>query len=213
MGQKIHHQRREYTHTILNRADLDPDPIRQFDAWLREAIEAELLDATAMGLATATRDGRPSLRTVLLKFFDQTGFVFYTNLESRKARQIGDNPHAALLFHWREFERQIKITGRVETVSNAESLKYFLSRPRDSQIGAWVSAQSSVISSRAVLEQKVAEMKQRFSNREIPLPSFWGGYRVIPEQIEFWQGRTNRLHDRFLYSRAGEQWRIERLAP
>ncbi|MEW7981038.1 MAG: pyridoxamine 5'-phosphate oxidase [Candidatus Sedimenticola endophacoides] len=213
MGQKIHHQRREYAHTTLSRADLDPDPIRQFDAWLREAIEAELLDATAMGLATATRDGQPSLRTVLLKFFDQTGFVFYTNLESRKARQIGDNPHAALLFHWREFERQIKITGRVETVSNAESLKYFLSRPRDSQIGAWVSAQSSVISSRAVLEQKVAEMKQRFSNREIPLPSFWGGYRVIPEQIEFWQGRTNRLHDRFLYSRAGEQWRIERLAP
>ncbi|MEW7976779.1 MAG: pyridoxamine 5'-phosphate oxidase [Candidatus Sedimenticola endophacoides] len=213
MGQKIHHQRREYTRTTLNPADLDPEPIRQFDAWLREAIEAELLDATAMGLATATRDGRPSLRTVLLKFFDQTGFVFYTNLESRKARQIGDNPHAALLFHWREFERQIKITGRVETVSNAESLKYFLSRPRDSQIGAWVSAQSSVISSRAVLEQKVAEMKQRFSNREIPLPSFWGGYRVIPEQIEFWQGRTNRLHDRFLYSRAGEQWRIERLAP
>ncbi|OQX44773.1 MAG: pyridoxamine 5'-phosphate oxidase, partial [Candidatus Sedimenticola endophacoides] len=200
MGQKIHHQRREYTRTTLNRADLDPDPIRQFDAWLREAIEAELLDATAMGLATATRDGRPSLRTVLLKFFDQTGFVFYTNLESRKARQIADNPHAALLFHWREFERQIKITGRVETVSNAESLKYFLSRPRDSRIGAWVSAQSSVISSRAVLEQKVAEMKQRFSNREIPLPSFWGGYRVIPEQIEFWQGRTNRLHDRFLYS-------------
>lgn len=214
MSSKIDDKRREYARTSLNREDLKNDPIAQFDAWLKEAIEAELEDATAMSLATATKEGLPTLRTVLLKFFDAKGFVFYTNLESNKAKQIAENPHAALLFFWREFERQIKITGRVEKVTHAESLKYFLSRPRDSQLGAWVSAQSHVISSRSVLEQKFDEMKRKFSNKEIPLPSFWGGYRVIPETIEFWQGRTNRLHDRFMFTRNAENgWDIERLSP
>jgi len=213
MASKIDSERREYARASLNREDLNPDPFAQFDVWLKEALSTDNKDPTAMSLATASKDGIPTLRTVLLKFFDAKGFVFYTNLESKKARQIAENPHAALLFYWSEFERQVKITGTVEKVGHTESVKYFLSRPRESQLGAWVSAQSSIISSRSVLEQKFDEMKRKFANKEIPLPSFWGGYRVIPATIEFWQGRTNRLHDRFLYTRVDDRWEIERLAP
>ena len=214
MSPKIENERREFTHTGLSRRDLDLDPIVQFDTWLQTALSQELRDATSMSLATAAVDGQPSLRTVLLKFYDSSGFVFYTNQESRKAREIALNPKVALLFHWRELDRQVIITGNASKVSVGDSFKYFLTRPRESRLGAWVSAQSSVISSRAVLEEKFEEMKRKFTDGEIPLPSFWGGYRVEPATIEFWQGRVNRLHDRFMYRRQPDNaWLIERLAP
>ena len=214
MNLDIEKDRREYIHAGLSRRDLDADPTIQFDSWLQAALSSGLRDATAMSLATVSSSGQPSLRTVLLKFFDADGFVFYTNQESRKAKEMAQNPKVALLFHWREFDRQVIITGSAHKVSASESFKYFLTRPRDSRVGAWVSAQSSVISSRAVLEQKFEEMKRKFSDGEIPLPSFWGGYRVEPSTIEFWQGRVNRLHDRFMYRRQSDaSWLIERLAP
>jgi pyridoxamine 5'-phosphate oxidase len=166
-----------------------------------------------MSLATADAAGRPLLRTVLLKYFDASGFVFFTNYESRKARQIGENPHVSLLFPWIVLERQVIVQGRAEKISAAESLKYFTSRPRESQLGAWVSSQSSVISSRKLLLQKLAEIRDKFSHGEIPLPSFWGGFRVVPESIEFWQGGSARLHDRFQYDRDGDGWSIARLSP
>ena len=214
MKSNLEDERREYIRCGLSRTDLDSDPLRQFDLWITAALDAELTDATAMSLATVSASGQPSLRTVLLKFYDAGGFVFYTNLESRKAKEMAQNPKVALLFHWREFDRQVIITGKAVKVSAGESLKYFLTRPRESRVGAWVSAQSSVISSRALLEQKFEEMKRKFAGGEIPLPSFWGGYRVEPSTIEFWQGRVNRLHDRFMYFRQSDKsWLIERLAP
>lgn len=214
MSSHLENERREYTRTGLSRTDLNPDPFVQFDRWITAALDAGLTDATAMSLATASADGQPTLRTVLLKYYDANGFVFYTNLESKKAQQIGENPKVALLFYWREFERQVKITGSAGKVATSDSLKYFLTRPRDSQLGAWVSAQSRGIGSRALLEQKFDEMKRKFADGEIPLPSFWGGYRVVPQTIEFWQGRVNRLHDRFVYRRQEDgSWPIERLAP
>jgi len=206
--------RREYSVKPLNREVLNADPVRQFDAWFNEATAVEAMDANAMSIATAAADGQPSLRTVLLKYYDATGFVFYTNLGSRKAREIETNPHVALLFYWHELHRQVKITGVAEKVSAADNLKYFSRRPRDSQLGAWVSHQSSIISARSVLENKFAEMKEKFAHGEVPLPSFWGGYRVRPSHIEFWQGRENRLHDRFMYHRIDDdRWSINRLAP
>jgi len=206
--------RREYQHTGLTREQLASDPFAQFENWFKVALDAGLVDATALSLATVAADGQPTLRTVLLKYFDRDGFVFYTNIESAKARHITTNPRVALLFYWREMERQVKVTGTATKVSKKETLKYFLSRPRDSQLGAWVSQQSSVISSRSLLEEKFDQMKRRFADGEIPLPSFWGGYRVAAETLEFWQGRPNRLHDRFLYRQADEGgWTIERLAP
>ncbi len=209
----IDNLRREYQRSGLSRSDLDADPFIQFERWLKQALDADLVDATAMSIATASKEGAPTLRTVLLKYVDRSGFVFFTNLESLKARQIAENPQVALLFYWREFERQVSITGRAERVSSAESLGYFLKRPRNSQLGAWVSQQSSVISSRQFLEQKLDEMRRKFSSGEIPLPSFWGGFRVVPETIEFWQGRSSRLHDRFRYQRSDDGWKIDRLAP
>jgi len=214
VNSKIEDERREYTYTGLSRGDLDADPFVQFNGWLQAALRLELRDATAMSVATVATDGQPSIRTVLLKFFDSSGFVFYTNLESRKAREIAQNKQVALLFYWREFDRQVIVSGNASKVSASDSLRYFVTRPRESQLGAWVSAQSSVVSSRALLEQKFDEMKRKFSGGEIPLPSFWGGYRVEPSTIEFWQGRANRLHDRFMYQRQPDKsWLIERLAP
>ena len=205
--------RRDYRTRRLDHAALDPDPFRQFAHWFGEAIETQVLDPNAMSIASVAADGQPSLRTVLLKYYDASGFVFYTNLESRKAREINANPRVALLFYWAELSRQVRITGTACHTSAAENLRYFLSRPRDSQIGAWVSAQSSVISSRSLIENKFMEMRQKFAAGEVPLPSFWGGYRVNPDTIEFWQAGEHRLHDRFLYSRSGSDWSIARLSP
>ncbi len=205
--------RREYRQQPLRRRDLNPDPLVQFDHWFQQAEQTELMDANAMSVSTVDSQGQPSVRMVLLKYYGQAGFVFYTNLGSRKASEIATNPQVALLFYWPELHRQVKILGRAERTSVADDARYFLSRPRDSQLGAWVSRQSSVVSTRSLLENKYAEMKQRFANGEVPLPSFWGGYRVSPASMEFWQGRESRLHDRFRYTRADLAWEVNRLAP
>ncbi len=205
--------RREYSIKPLHRSDLDPDPIKQFDTWFEQAMQIEAMDANAMSIATVATNGQPSIRTVLLKYYDPDGFVFYTNLGSRKTCEIDQNNNVALLFYWHELHRQVKILGKAERISAADNVRYFVRRPRESQIGAWVSRQSSIISSRTILENKFAEMKEKFANGEIPLPSFWGGFRVAPVSIEFWQGRENRLHDRFAFTATGSDWAIERLAP
>lgn len=206
--------RRNYALRSLDLADLRPDPFDQFDAWMREAIAAELLEPNAMSLATVSPAGTPSLRVVLLKGFDARGLVFYTNYHSHKARDLAANPAVAVHFAWLPLERQVAVTGRAERISVAESLKYFLSRPRDSQIGAWASRQSEVITTRSLLEAKFAEMKSKFLSGEVPLPDYWGGYRVVPDSFEFWQGRPNRMHDRLRYRRQPDQrWTIERLMP
>ena len=205
--------RRAYRTVPLEREHLDPDPVRQFHAWLGEAIAAGSPEANAMSIATVGPDGQPSLRMVLLKHVDAAGFVFYTNLGSRKAREIGGNDRVALLFYWPEVSRQVRVTGPATRTSVAETLQYFLSRPRDSRIGAWTSPQSAVIEARGLLEAQFAKLKAQFGTGEIPLPDFWGGFRVRPEAVEFWQARENRLHDRFLYTRAGDGWQVDRLAP
>ena len=194
--------------------ELESDPIVQFEKWFREAWDENYPMPHAMSLATASAEGLPTVRTVLLKGYDSNGFVFFTNYGSRKAKQISNNPQAALLFPWVRLGRQVTVAGRVEKISKSESVQYFLSRPRGSQLSAWASAQSSVISSRAILESAFATVKRRFADGEVPLPDFWGGYRVDPDSIEFWQNRKDRLHDRFLYNR-GENgaWRIDRLTP
>ncbi len=210
----LHNLRREYCLAGLNREDLLPDPVAQFRKWFDEALAADLLEPNAMSLATCGVDGLPSVRTVLLKDLDDDGFVFYTNFSSEKARQISENPNAALLFPWIALERQIIVRGPVEKVTTARAFQYFLSRPLASRLGAWTSPQSTVIRSRALLEAKLEEMKRKFADGEIPLPDFWGGYRVRPERVEFWQGRESRLHDRFLYVRTEtDGWEISRLAP
>jgi pyridoxamine 5'-phosphate oxidase len=207
--------RRDYGHLgELHRKDLDPDPIKQFDLWFEQARQSDILDPSAMSLATASADGNVGLRTVLLKFYDQDGFVFFTNYASEKAQHIAENPQVALLFPWLRLDRQVKIRGTASRIPTSESLRYFLSRPRGSQIGAWVSHQSSVISSRSLLLAKLEEIKSRFADGDISLPEFWGGYRVKPQLIEFWQGQKDRLHDRFCYRQEdGVNWSIERLAP
>jgi len=201
--------------TGLRRADLDPDPYREFEQRFTQVIEAEIAEPNAMSLATVDENGQPWVRTVLLKTYDERGFVFFTNYESRKARQIAGNPQVALSFPWFALGWEVKVTGTAARVSFTESMKYFATRPRGSQIGAWASPQSQVITSRSLLDTRVAEMKRKLHDHEVPLPAFWGGFRVRPSTIEFWQARTNRLHDRFLYSHdaAHDAWHIERLAP
>lgn len=198
--------------TTLDRDDLDPDPIRQFATWFRPVLARDV-GATVMTLATAGKDGRPSARTVLLKDFDERGFVFYTNYESPKARALTENPQAALVFHWAERERQVCVSGSVARVSNEESDAYFLTRPRGSQLGAWASPQSTVLASREEMDRLMAEAERRFAGRDVPRPAFWGGFRIAPAVMEFWQGRPDRLHDRFRYRKEDSRWVIERLAP
>ncbi len=205
--------RREYTKGGLKREDLTESPLELFEKWFKQAMDADIPDASAMTLATVSVEGKPTQRTVLLKLFDEKGFIFFTNYSSQKSHQISENPNVSLLFPWTQLERQIEINGTAEKISTAESLKYFLSRPRGSQLGAWASAQSSPISSRQILESQLNKIKNKFTQGEIPLPDFWGGYRVIPETIEFWQGGENRLHDRFEYTNHNGNWKIERLQP
>jgi len=206
--------RNDYRKGKLRREDLKPDPIDMFNFWLDEAIEVGVIEPTGMSLATAGADGHPLLRTVLLKGLDARGFVFFTNLESRKARHLSENSAVSLLFPWLALERQVVVTGRAEKIPTLESLKYFMSRPRESQLAAWASRQSKAISSRKVLEMEWSKIKEKFGAGKVPLPSFWGGYRVKPETIEFWQGGPHRLHDRFEYTaQADGSWIIERLAP
>ncbi len=207
--------RREYLKGGLSRADLNNDPVLQFSAWFEQARKTEIADPTAMVLATVGSGGRPSQRTVLLKYFDQQGFVFFTNFESRKAQEIKGNAQVSLLFVWLELERQVMINGVASKISVAESAKYFMSRPKESQMAAWVSSQSHPLTSKQILMQKFQEMKTKIGAGKVPLPSFWGGYRVEPVEIEFWQGGQNRLHDRFLYTKDTDidSWTINRLAP
>lgn len=205
--------RREYLKGGLNRDDLLDSPFEQFRVWMQEAVRSELSDPSAMCIATVDGSGRPTQRIVLLKAFDPSGFVFYTNLGSRKAQDIAANEQVSLHFPWHSLERQVAINGRAKKLSAAEALKYFATRPRGSQLAAWASRQSSPISTRQLLMQQFEKMKEKFSDGEIPLPDFWGGYRVVPDRFEFWQGGAQRLHDRFEYTREGEHWDIHRLSP
>ncbi|MEP6821128.1 MAG: pyridoxamine 5'-phosphate oxidase [Chthoniobacterales bacterium] len=206
--------RHDYVAHGLRRADLDADPFQQFAKWFSEAAAAEIRDVNAMSLATSSLDGTPDVRIVLLKGLSERGFVFFTNYESAKGRQIAANPRVALCLFWVQLERQIRVTGQAEKTTNEESKTYFISRPIGSQLGAWASPQSEVIANREVLEAQLAEATRKFADNVVPLPTQWGGYRVVPETIEFWQGRTNRLHDRFRYrQQSGGSWLIERLAP
>jgi pyridoxamine 5'-phosphate oxidase len=206
--------RREYALAGLKESDLDPDPFKQFDSWFQQALAAGLPEPNAMTLATATPDGKPSARVVLLKGFDERGFVFFTNYESQKGRELSANPLAALVCYWVELERQVRISGRVSKVSGEESEAYFRSRPLGSQLGAWASRQSEVVAGRKSLEDTLEQLTQEYETKPVPVPPNWGGYRVAPETIEFWQGRPNRLHDRLRYTlQSNSQWLIERLAP
>ncbi|MFN7118804.1 MAG: pyridoxamine 5'-phosphate oxidase [Saprospiraceae bacterium] len=211
----IENLRQDYRLASLDISDVAANPIEQFKKWFAEALEAQLPEPNAMTLATATPDGKPTLRVVLLKSFDYNGFVFYTNYNSRKGKELATNPHAALSFLWLELERQVRIEGTIEKVSAEESTVYFQSRPKGSQIGAWASPQSTVIPNRNVLEDTVAALNQRYENEPVlPRPEYWGGYVVKPTLVEFWQGRSNRLHDRLQYTWQSDQtWKIERLAP
>jgi pyridoxamine 5'-phosphate oxidase len=206
--------RREYSRQGLREEDADPDPIRQFRVWIEQALAAQLPEPNAMTLATATPDGRPAVRVVLLRGYDERGFVFYTNYDSRKGQELAANPRAALALYWAELERQIRIEGHVERVTPKESDDYFQTRPWESRLGAWASRQSSVIPDRAFLEREMEQLKARFPDGHVPRPPHWGGYRVVPASIEFWQGRPGRLHDRLRYLRQeGGDWLRQRLSP
>lgn len=206
--------RKDYQLQSLRKTDVDESPFKQFQVWFDQALAAQLPEPNAMTVATATQSGKPSARIVLLKGFDERGFVFYTNYQSHKGQALIDNPQAALIFWWAELERQVRIEGRVEKVSDQESDEYFHSRPFNSRLGAWASEQSQVIESREVLELRWQELKTKYENSDVPRPPHWGGFRVIPSAIEFWQGRPSRLHDRLLYSLLDNgSWQIERLSP
>jgi len=206
--------RKEYTLAGLRRRDLSPDPIRQFQKWLQNAIDAKLSEPTAMTLATVDKNGRPSARTVLLKGVDQRGFIFFTNYQSRKGRELAENPQAALVLYWVELERQVRVTGSVTKTPRAESEAYFRSRPRGNRLGTWASDQHSVILNRDVLEARLKEFEMKYPGDDIPLPPYWGGFALAPIEIQFWQGRPNRLHDRFRYAKEADgSWLIERLSP
>ncbi|MDZ4815549.1 MAG: pyridoxamine 5'-phosphate oxidase [Verrucomicrobiota bacterium] len=205
--------RREYTIAGLRKKDLSPDPFAQFLKWFSEALAAPIKDANAMVLATADRNGAPSARTVLLKNFNEQGFVFFTNYNSRKGRELAENPKASLVFFWPDLERQVCIRGVASKTTREEAEIYFHSRPLGSQLGAWASAQSESIASRDDLEKQLLAVTARFKDQTIPMPENWGGFRLAPHAIEFWQGRPDRLHDRFVYLFAGDQWKLERLSP
>ena len=206
--------REEYLKDTLHRADLAATPYEQFDRWFRQALESGIPEPNAMSVATVGAGGMPSLRTVLLKYYDDRGYVFFTNYTSRKAREIEQNAEVCMMLPWVALERQIIVYGRAERISRAETLKYFLSRPRESQLGAWVSHQSQVISTRKLLMMKLQELKNKFANGQVPLPDFWGGFRIVPHHMELWQGGPGRVHDRFMYSlQADGSWEIARLQP
>ncbi len=206
-------QRKDYAAGTLNRKDLNESPFDQFQHWMEDVLKANVIEPTAMTLATATREGKPSSRVVLMKHFDEDGLIFFTNYESRKARELDSNPVASVTFWWKELERQVIIEGKVERVSRQEDEAYFALRPRLSQISTWASRQDQPLQSREVLENEFVLFEKQFEGQAVPLPPYWGGFRLIPHAFEFWQGRRNRLHDRFSYTRERETWRIQRLSP
>ncbi|HTL89100.1 MAG TPA: pyridoxamine 5'-phosphate oxidase [Leptolyngbya sp.] len=205
--------RQDYTQQTLDETDIDPNPFQQFQRWFDQAVKAELPEPNAMTVATASKDGIPAARIVLLKAVDDRGFTFFTNYNSSKGKELEANPQAALVFLWTELERQVRIVGTVEKISAEESDSYFYSRPQGSRFGAWASEQSEVIPNRDILEQKLAALKVEYVDRDVPRPPHWGGFRVIPREIEFWQGRSSRLHDRLRYQHRDQGWLIDRLSP
>lgn len=205
--------RKEYSSAELSESDVHKNPIEQFKFWFDQAIQAKVPEPNAMSLSTVSIENKPSSRVVLLKGYDNKGFVFFTNYESKKGQDIQNNPFVSLLFFWPELERQIRIDGIAEKISTKDSMSYFFSRPVNSQLGAWASTQSAIIQGRTILEKKWSELKDQFSGKEIPFPSFWGGYRVVPHTIEFWQGRKSRLHDRIQFVKNSTDWTIHRLSP
>lgn len=206
-------QRKEYTLDKLTEESVDKNPFLQFTKWFEEAQERDVLEPNAMSLCTVDAEGKPSVRTVLLKYFDTSGLVFFTNHGSKKADDIKSNPNVAILFPWLDLQRQVRIRGRAEKISMLEASKYFASRPRGSQLGAWVSDQSQVVSNRQLLMDKFKQLKDKFSGKDVPMPKMWGGYRIVPEAFEFWQGGEHRIHDRIQFRLESEDWIIERLMP